>query len=96
MRTTLDLEEQVLDLARGRARRRKITLGQAVSELALAGARAEAERSRGSLDIGDLPIDPLTGIPYFPGVPGSGLSLEEIADIVDEMDEEDARVVRDS
>lgn len=41
MRTTIDLDDRVLAGARSRARTRGITVGQAVSELALLGYEAE-------------------------------------------------------
>ena len=39
MRTTINLEDEVLRLARDHARRRQITLGEAVSELVRRGAQ---------------------------------------------------------
>ncbi|MBK6886453.1 MAG: DUF2191 domain-containing protein [Tetrasphaera sp.] len=42
MRTTLDLDEQVLAVARSLATSRRISLGQAVSDLARRGIRADA------------------------------------------------------
>lgn len=42
MRTTLDLDEQVLAIARSLATSRRISRGQAVSDLARRGIRAEA------------------------------------------------------
>lgn len=41
MRTTVDLDARVLAAARSRARTHTITLGQAISELALKGIEAE-------------------------------------------------------
>lgn len=87
----MDIDERVLDLARGRARQRGITLGQAVSELALAGASSE-----GGADEPRLERDPLTGLLYFPAVPGHVITPELIAEVEDEMDEEAARALRDS
>lgn len=43
MRTTLELDDRVLVAARARARAHGITLGLAVSELALAGLELEAD-----------------------------------------------------
>ena len=42
MRTTLDLDDDLLDAARLMARRRGVTLGQVVSELALRSLAAAA------------------------------------------------------
>jgi hypothetical protein len=54
MRTTVDIEEDVLLAARELARRRGVSLGRALSELARQGlARAEAEGTR-------------NGVPLFP------------------------------
>lgn len=45
MRTTLDIDPVVLSAARSRASVRKISLGRAVSELALAGLNASPPQS---------------------------------------------------
>lgn len=42
MRTTLDLDDDVLRVARARAAQSGVSLGRAVSELALRGMRASA------------------------------------------------------
>lgn len=54
MRTTLDLDDRVLVAARSRAATRGITLGRAVSELALIGQDIE----RGTLTTADFPMLP--------------------------------------
>jgi hypothetical protein len=41
MRTTLDIDDRVLDIAREKARREGISVGKAVSDYALRGIRGE-------------------------------------------------------
>ena len=60
MRTTLDLDDRVLAAARSRARARGISIGRAVSELALDGIEAHAAATHGSA----------AGFPMLPAVPG--------------------------
>ena len=59
MRTTLDLDDVVLSVARARAQSQGISLGRAVSELALAGI--DAERMDRSVAAGEPPV--LRGAP---------------------------------
>ncbi|MGL5826109.1 MAG: hypothetical protein ACRCYU_15055 [Nocardioides sp.] len=56
MRTTLELDDRVLAAARSMARTRRITLGQAVSELALVGV--DADVNEGPLASGHFPMLP--------------------------------------
>lgn len=58
MRTTLDLDDVVLSAARAKARAEGISLGRAVSELALAGLTRPRE-----------PVQ-TDGLPVLRGVPG--------------------------
>lgn len=56
MRTTVDIDDRVLAVARSRARTHRITLGRAISELALKGYEAqEAEVALGGDDFPMLP-----------------------------------------
>ena len=58
MRTTLRLEEDVLEMARCHARRHRITLGKAISDLARKGARRPLETAdRSGLKVARLPED---------------------------------------
>jgi len=58
MRTTLTIEEDALELARMLARRRRLTLGKAVSELVRRGARQMvATETRHGLEVVRLPAD---------------------------------------
>lgn len=69
MRTTLDIDDRVLAAAKSRARSRGITVGQALSELALRGYEAE-ERSVPSLVEGTFPM--------LPPVPGHVITDEMV------------------
>lgn len=55
MRTTLDIDDRVLAAARSRARSRGITVGQALSELALRGHEVESEAAP---VVGEFPMLP--------------------------------------
>ena len=59
MRTTLDLDPAVLSVARAKASAERISLGKAVSELALAGIGAPGTPTLAS-----------SGFPVLDGVPG--------------------------
>ena len=55
MRTTVNLDEDVLQAARELATVRRLTLGQVLSELARKGLQPERERSRTRNDVPLLP-----------------------------------------
>ena len=58
MRTTLSLDDDVFELARGYARNRSLALGRAVSELVRKGLRAPAPtRMVNGLLVFDVPQD---------------------------------------
>lgn len=61
MRTTVDLDDTVVAAARSLARARGISLGAAISELALRGLTAAAEPS----DVSYSPFPVLTGDPQL-------------------------------
>ncbi|MCY7418138.1 MAG: CopG family transcriptional regulator [Chloroflexi bacterium] len=66
MRTTLDIEEDVLLAAKDIARRRRSSVGRVLSELARSGlVRSEANGER-------------NGIPLFPVRPGAGVATLEL------------------
>lgn len=68
MRTTLDIDEDVLLAARDLARRRRSSLGRAVSDLARQGlTRAGSTGAR-------------NGIPLFPVQPGAAVVTVELVD----------------
>lgn len=65
MRTTLDIDDRALAIARAKAAHDRISLGRAVSELVLGGVtRPSTEMSTRN------------GIPVFPGVPGHVITPE--------------------
>lgn len=76
MRTTLDLDPAVLSAARAKAKAERISLGKAVSELALSGLRS----SRPST----------TGFPVLPGVPGHMVTDELVNSYRDDEPDDDA------
>ncbi|MBT0567806.1 hypothetical protein [Williamsia sp. CHRR-6] len=80
MRTTLDLDPVVLSAARAKAAAEHISLGKAVSELALSGLKApRAPRSAPS------------GFPVLSGVPGRPVTDELVASYRDhEIDGDEA------
>ena len=75
MRTTLDLDEIVLSAARAKARAEGISLGRAVSDLALLGL---SPRPGGSW------VAP-AGFPVLSSVPGHVITDELVAEYRDEQ-----------
>ena len=69
MRTTLDLDEVVLSAARAKARAEGISLGRAVSELALASLSPQSRPSESSSN----------EFPILHGVPGHVVTDELVA-----------------
>ncbi|MGH3320821.1 MAG: hypothetical protein ACRDN9_11675 [Streptosporangiaceae bacterium] len=69
MRTTLDLDDRVLAAAKSRAHVRGISLGKAVSELALEGYEAE---------VASAPIADDGEAPTLPRVPGHVITDEMV------------------
>lgn len=74
MRTTLDLDDRVLAAARSRARARGISIGQAVSELALDGISAQVREAQ----------DSVVGFPMLPAVPGHLITDQMVGDALAE------------
>ncbi|SJM63698.1 hypothetical protein [Gulosibacter sp. 10] len=73
MRTTLDLDPAVLSAARAKAKAEGISLGRAVSELALSGLkRPRSERASAS------------GFPVLPGVEGHPVTDELVVSYRDD------------
>ena len=64
MRTTLDLDDRVLAMARAKASQERISLGKAVSALVLAASEARLETAERN------------GIPVFPAVSGHVMDLD--------------------
>lgn len=80
MRTTLDLYPEVLSAARAKAQAEHISLGAAVSQLALAGLCLERERQV-----------TLSAFPVLHGVPGHIVTDELVAVHCDDDSSVDAR-----
>ena len=57
MRTTVEIDDDVLAAARTLARERGITLGSALTELARRGLAVRATRKDGDLPVFDVPLD---------------------------------------
>ncbi len=68
MRTTLDLDPAVLSAARAKAKAERISLGAAVSRLALMGLTASRTTHVTA-----------SGFPVLPGVPGHPITDELVA-----------------
>lgn len=71
MRTTLDIDDTVLAAAKSLARAKGISLGRAVSELALKGLRSADERGGTSVDMAYSP---------FPVIHGDVVVTQELVD----------------
>lgn len=74
MRTTLTIDDRVLAAARSRARRRGISVGEALSELALMGYEAESAA-----------IAHPAGFPMLPAVAGHVITVEMVDDALDDQ-----------
>lgn len=70
VRTTLDIDDVVLSAARARARARGISVGRAVSDLALEGLAGP----RGTAEVTDV-----AALPVLRGVPGHVVTDEMVA-----------------
>lgn len=73
MRTTLDLDPAVLSAARAKAQAEHISLGKAVSDLALSGLRRPRSQNTSA-----------TGFPVLRGVPGHPVTDELVASYRDD------------
>lgn len=73
MRTTLTIDDRVLAAARSRAQRRRISIGEALSELALIGYESETATV----------VDP-SGFPMLPRVAGHVITVEMVDDALDD------------
>lgn len=74
MRTTLDLDDRVLAAARSRASARGISVGKAISELALDGIAAQAGATQVSA----------AGFAMLPAVPGHLITDQMVGDALAE------------
>ncbi len=73
MRTTLTIADRVLAAARGRAQRRGISVGEALSELAMIGYEAEVAKASQP-----------SGFPILPRVDGHVITVEMVDDALDD------------
>lgn len=73
MRTTLTINDRVLSAARSRGRQRGISVGEALSQLAMIGYEAETAE-----------LSPPDGFPILPRVDGHVLTVEMIDDALDD------------
>ncbi|QIM16679.1 hypothetical protein G7067_10110 [Leucobacter insecticola] len=73
MRTTLDIDPAVLSVARAKARAEQISIGRAVSELALAGIQRPSPASLAA-----------SGFPVLSGAPGHPVTDELVAEYRDD------------
>lgn len=71
----MNLDDRAAIAARARARSRRITLGEAVSELVLAGVEAQH---------GDTPPPDRRGLQFLPSVEGHVLTSEMVAEVLDD------------
>lgn len=69
MRTTLNLDDDILDAARSLSRQEGISLGEAVSELARRGLTSRTDSASGS-----RPASPLPGFEVAEDAPSFGTS----------------------
>jgi hypothetical protein len=78
MRTTLDIEEDVLQAARELAAKEKSTAGAVISRLAREGLLSAGSQSR--------PLEPAirNGVPVFPARPEEIVTLEHVQRLMDE------------
>jgi hypothetical protein len=84
MRTTLDIDDDLLQAAKERARVEGKTAGQVVSEL----MRLALTQPKGRLDMSSIEI--VDGIPVLPSR-GAVITHEQVRRLMEETDLEDAR-----
>lgn len=73
MRTTLTIDDRVLAAARSRAQRRGISVGEALSQLALIGYESETAN-----------VSESSGFPGLPRVAGHVITVEMVDDALDD------------
>jgi hypothetical protein len=73
MRTTLDVDDDVLAAAKALASHRGITAGQVISELARKGLSAEKKRARVR-----------NGVPLLSSVPGRIVTPQMVEEVLDQ------------
>lgn len=73
VRTTLTIDDRALAAARSRAQQRNVTIGQALSELALAGYEVESRH-----------LGAPAGFPVLPKVAGHVITVDMVEDALDD------------
>jgi hypothetical protein len=86
MRTTIDIDDDVLQAAKEMGRREKKTAGQVISEL------ARRALTRPPAGLSDAPQEPLAGDWYvLPGRTGRVVTNEMVNRLIEQMDEEEVQ-----
>ena len=88
MRTTLDIDDDVLEVAKSLAKHDKKTAGQVLSEL----ARKALTRSDEPFDVTKLEI--VDGIPLLPSRGGGVVTMELVNRLMEGVDLEDAGLLK--
>jgi len=89
MRTTLDIDDDILQAAKELARAEKKTAGQVLSELARKGLTQGSAVSAAS---GEVPFEMVNGWYQFPNREGVVVTKELVDRLIEEADFEDAGV----
>ena len=88
MRTTLDIDDDVLEVAKSLAKNEKKTAGQVLSEL----ARKALTRSDEPFDVNKLEI--VDGFPVLPSRGGGVVTTELVTRLMEEADLEEAGLLK--
>jgi hypothetical protein len=81
MRTTLDIEDDILQAAKELAARERSTAGAVISRLAREGLQQPA---KGVFSMARTKLTVKNGIPVFPARPGEVVTLDHVQKIIDE------------
>ena len=92
MRTTLDIDDDILQAAKELARAEKKTAGQVLSELARKGLTQPVATSAPG---GELPFEMVNGWYQFPNREGLVVTKELVDRLIEEADLEDAGIRKD-
>jgi hypothetical protein len=91
MRTTLDIDDDILQAAKELARAEKKTAGQVLSELARRGLTRRDEPARGFAEEAPTPFVLKDGWYQLPNREGVVVTHELVDRLIEEADEEEAR-----
>ncbi len=84
MRTTVNIDDDVLERAKDLARVRQVSVGEALSALARRGMEAQVE----------LKLDPVTGLMVLHGTGMRSLSIDEVNELRDDDFERHEELMR--